>query len=80
MNINAAYMAPLVVLPTVITEPGYYLTRSGEVVHVYSVSKQHNFDCFGAYQEDGQHDSWHKSGRVYASRETDIDIVAKKEV
>ena len=83
MSGNAAYMAPLVILPNVITEPGYYLTRCGDTVHVYAVSARHNFDCFGSYRSgnaSGLHDSWHKSGRVFASRETDNDIVAKKEV
>jgi hypothetical protein len=71
---NAAYFAPLVVLPTIIVEPGSYVTRSGEVVSVSAVSRGYGFTCDGLYP-NGVRERWHRSGRISASRETANDIV-----
>lgn len=74
---GSGYFAPLVTLPIVVTEPGTYRTRCGEEVIVSTVSTQHTFGCYGVYKSSGIDESWHKSGRVLASRETDNDIVAR---
>jgi hypothetical protein len=79
LMISSGYMWPLVTLPVVIDGPGYYVTRSGEVVTVAKPSLKHAFDCIGAYGNDVA-ESWHKSGRLLASRETANDVVAKQEI
>lgn len=73
---TSAYFAPLVLLERVITEPGRYLTRSGEGVTITATSAKHDFGNRGFY-DSGQADGWHHSGRIYATRETPNDIVSK---
>lgn len=75
---SLAYFAPFVTLPVIITGPGYYVTRSGERVHVSRVSHRHDFGCAGIYPS-GQYENWHKSGRLYAGRECANDIVCTAE-
>jgi len=74
-----AYFAPLVLPPVVITEPGQYLTRSGERVTVESTSQKHDFGNRGYYGSADNRiaESWHRSGRVSASRESNNDIVSR---
>jgi hypothetical protein len=74
--VNSAYFAPLVILPTLIDGPGAYLTRCGEVVEIHLASNQHRFACHGVYP-NGVADSWHRSGRLFAGRETTNDIVTR---
>lgn len=69
-----AWMASLVTLPTVITAPGRYVTRSGEVVTVEVAMERHLFGCAGTYST-GEREEWHKSGRLMFDRETPNDIV-----
>lgn len=69
-------MAPLVTLPLIVNEPGQYRTRCGETVTVLTVSKRHDFGCLGEYA-NGVAEGWHRSGRLYASRECSNDIVAR---
>lgn len=76
---NGGYFVPLVNQPVVIDGPGPYVTRSGEVVTVAKSSLKHDFGCVGAYGNDVA-ESWHKSGRILASRETTNDVVARQEV
>ncbi len=76
MALKKGYFAPLVTLPSVITEAGTYVTRKGEYVTIERVSKRHDFKCQG-YYPDGTIEDWHKSGRLYASTTCDNDIVAK---
>jgi hypothetical protein len=73
---DKAYWAPFVTLPVIITEPGEYITRGGEKVIVESVSTKHDFDCLGTYST-GQSEGWHKSGRLFAGRTSQNDIVSK---
>lgn len=76
---SAAY-AGLVTLPVVITEPGDYITRSGErvtITRVSGVSDRHDHGCWGRYLPDGPDDSWHKSGRLYFSMTSGNDIISK---
>lgn len=75
MNHPAAYFAPLVTLPDVITKPGRYRTRSGEIVTITTISRAHNYGCLGAYA-DGIAEGWHKSGRLYAERECLNDVIS----
>jgi len=72
---SSAYFAPLVTVSTVINAPGMYVTRCGEVVTIHAVSSRHDFGCHGAYP-NGTAESWHRSGRLFASQETTNDIVA----
>lgn len=71
---SQAYFCSMVVLPTVVTGPGAYVTRCGETVTVDVASTRHEFGCHGTYPGNIR-ESWHKSGRLFASRETANDIV-----
>jgi hypothetical protein len=72
--ISGAEFVSLITLPDVITQPGQYFTRAGEVVTVRRVSAKHDFGCRGIYST-GQADGWHKSGRLYFGILSDNDIV-----
>lgn len=76
---RSSCFASLVTLPTVIDGPGEYLTRSGEVVTIHTATPNHTFGCVGTYS-DGVIDGWHKSGRVFAMRETINDIISKRNI
>lgn len=71
----SAYFAPLVLLPTVIDGAGKYVTRCGESAEIAQSSHKHDFGCIGTYS-NGTTERWHKSGRLFASRETANDVVA----
>lgn len=73
-TMTSAYYVPLVLLPVIVTESGAYVTRCGETVTISSASRKHDHGCVGAYS-DGTAERWHKSGRVFATRETANDIV-----
>lgn len=75
---TSAYFAPLVTLPTVITRPGSYVTRCGEIVSIKTATTSHVFGCHGIYST-GQRDSWHRSGRLFAGMESANDIVRPAE-
>lgn len=63
-------------LPTVITGPGNYRTRSGEVVIITRLrqARRHGFNCIGRYPS-GVIDAWPKTGRLYFNITSDNDIV-----
>ena len=63
-------------MPPIITAPGQYRTRRGELVTITEVAKGHMFACRGTYP-CGTVDHWHKSGRLYAGRESINDIISK---
>lgn len=71
-----SYFAAFITLPTIITDPGKYRTRSGEIVTVDEVSAKHNFSCRGSYPE-GTEEHWHKTGRLYAHTLSPNDIIVK---
>jgi hypothetical protein len=74
-------------LPVVITQPGDYITRSGDRATVHEVSSHTDLTCtsFGAkgskwrmYRgkyRPGGYTIWHRSGRCYPLRESGSDIV-----
>jgi hypothetical protein len=62
-----------VVLPTVITVPGDYRTRCGEMVHVKSVHQQGW--AAGNYAVCGIPDVWDVSGRILRYSLSNNDIV-----
>jgi len=68
------YFAPLTLLPSVINEFGDYLTRSGEIVTIMSLSSSSDFKNLGVH-ETGVLAAWHRSGRILTSSETSNDIV-----
>ena len=72
---DTSYWAPFVTLPVIITKTGDYLTRKGERVTIVKVSTKHDFGCLGHYST-GQDEGWHKSGRLFAGRTSDNDIVS----
>lgn len=74
-----AYFAPLVTLPTIITEPGQYITRCGETVTIDRTSSKHDFGNIGFYGIDEATitECWHRSGRINATRETNNDVVGR---
>jgi len=71
---TSAYYAPLVTKPDVISAPGEYVARSGEVVTITVASSRHDHGCIGTYG-NGIADRWHKSGRIFAGMESGNDIV-----
>lgn len=71
---SSAAFASFVTLPVVITQPGQYRTRCGEVVSVERSSSKHNFGCQGRYSS-GQTENWHRSGRLYFGQHCQNDIV-----
>lgn len=71
-----AWLASLVWRPTIIDEPGQYVTRGGEVVTVHAVAGRGTFPCTGQYPT-GQRECWHKSGRLFFGQESSNDIVRK---
>jgi hypothetical protein len=72
MNFTS-YFSPL--LPTIITTPGCYKTRCGEVVTITSVGTSlKSFDCLGSYG-DGMPETWNKTGRLHYGVESQNDIV-----
>jgi hypothetical protein len=72
----SASFSSLVHLPVIITEPGLYKTRSGEIVRVDRVSSNQDFGCSGTYP-GGVVEGWHRSGRLYFGMECPNDIVEK---
>lgn len=74
---TSASFAAFVTLPTVITAPGRYRTRGGEVVTITEASTKHNFGCVGTYSapNEGVIDRWHKSGRLYFGQLSSNDVV-----
>lgn len=75
MNLDDYDFKSMFALPTVVTGPGRYLTRSGETVTVTIASARYPLGCSGAYPI-GVAESWHQSGRIYDGRITQNDIVA----
>lgn len=69
-----AWFAAFVTMPTIITGPGQYMTRAGEVVTIEVAQQKQLFGCSGTYST-GQRDEWHMSGRLMFDRETQNDIV-----
>lgn len=76
MASKVSYFASLVVRPTVISGPGKYVTRCGEIVEIVQSSHRHDYGCAGTYSNRTT-ERWHKSGRLFASRETANDVVAR---
>lgn len=70
----SAAFASLVLLADVITTPGKYITRAGELVEVTEASTRHDFNCTGTYS-NGIREGWHKSGRLYFGQQSPNDIV-----
>lgn len=71
---QACFLSPLVSLPVVIVDAGKYITRSGEVVEVDVASSNQDLGCKGTYST-GQAEGWHRSGRLYSSKQSMNDIV-----
>jgi len=69
-----AWFSAFVTMPTIITAPGKYVTRCGEVVTVEVAKQKHIFGCSGTYST-GQREEWHMTGRLMFDRETPNDIV-----
>jgi len=70
-----SYYSPL--LPVIVDEPGNYMTRAGEVVHIYQTGKSATYALnFGNYP-NGVDESWHQSGRIFCGRECNNDIIGK---
>jgi hypothetical protein len=61
-------------LPQVITGPGQYRTRGGEVVTVMGFSGHRDFWAHGSYS-NGVKESWMPSGRVLPGYLSQNDIV-----
>jgi len=69
---------PINLLPVVITAPGQYETRRGEIVTVDTTAGKgaHRRNWHGRY-ENGVAESWHSSGRLYAGQTCANDIVRR---
>lgn len=72
-------LASHVALPTIITEPGEYVTRCDEVVTVTDIEKLYGHvpqRGYGHYHNDAQTlESWDISGRLLPHSLSDNDIV-----
>jgi len=75
---SKADYASLVTRPDVITQPGNYVTRRGEIVTITAASTKHDHGCIGTYPE-GTREHWHKSGRIYFGIQCENDIVRRAE-
>lgn len=73
----AAYYKSLILLPAIINAPGRYITRAGETVMIERIDGAGLYRCRGQYITTGQIDAWHSSGRVFASVESELDIISK---
>jgi len=71
---GSAYFASLVTKPIIVTGPGQYRTRCGQIVTVDRATMRHEFGCTGSYP-NGTREAWHRSGRVLATSETINDII-----
>lgn len=71
------YFYPLMFLKVIIDAPGDYLTRGGNRVTVVKASTRNDSGCNGFYTACKTPEHWHKSGRIFASRETQNDIVQR---
>ena len=65
-----------VVLPTIISEPGNYLTRCGEIVNIESIIPNTAYGACGKYPNQVE-DRWDVCGRLYPSILSNNDIVKK---
>jgi hypothetical protein len=74
---TSTYYVQLITLAVVIDGPGEYLTRCGDRVTIATTSTGHDLGNRGSYAECGTRESWHRSGRISASRETSNDIVRR---
>lgn len=64
-------------LPHIITEPGRYTTRAGEVVTIQRIEKRGaRVTCFGKYA-NGIDERWDASGRCWHNQECQNDIVGR---
>lgn len=63
-------------LPVIITEPGKYLTRKGEVVDILTTTRRSVYKCGGNFS-CGTYDYWMDNGRRWPSRENDHDVVGR---
>lgn len=75
-------MAMLDTLPTIITGPGDYVTRSGQRVTIREVTGPATFAAKGALWSEFRgkmtprgHDLWHVSGRYMPLTENKKDVV-----
>lgn len=64
--------------PAVVTRPGEYLTRGGEVVVVESVEPRGPYGVRGRYR-DGVKDTWDMTGRLLPGTLSQNDIVLPRE-
>lgn len=71
---SKGWFMSLVLLPDVITGPGQYETRCGEVVTITQSSTCHDFGCRGTYS-NGVKERWHKSGRIHFGQICDNDVI-----
>lgn len=67
-----------VVLPTIIDEPGRYLTRNGEIVVIAKIDRSYgaSYAAHGSYPNKVE-DRWDVSGRLYPSMLSNNDIIQK---
>lgn len=85
------YFIPLARLPVIVDKPGNYKTRSGETIIISEVLPPttdiatplknwvgygYEFGCAGNYS-NGIAERWHRSGRIFAGRETANDILGR---
>ncbi len=68
-----SYFSPC--LPVIITAPGKYLTRCGEIVEITNTDARGQLGCAGTYP-CGLKDRWNKSGRLYYSTLSSNDIIS----
>jgi hypothetical protein len=63
-------------LPRLITEPGQYLSRCGEIITITDVTDKY---AFGTYP-NGVKEHWDLTGRIWFNKECDNDIIEKAQL
>ncbi len=75
-RLSAATRVAYLLQPVVVTGPGLYETRGGELARVESVAAKGLFRCRGAYA-CGISESWPVSGRIFPHMQSRNDLVRK---
>lgn len=63
--------------PTIITEPGKYLTRAGQTVFIDRIMPYGPYAALGRYLPNNISETWDISGRTEPYNESPNDIVSK---
>lgn len=75
-RVSAATHVAYILQPVVVTGPGVYETRGGELARVERINERGLFRCRGTYA-CGIAESWPVSGRIFPYTQSCNDLVRK---